>query len=284
MAITFLDIEGLPAPEIIEELDYEVILAAMVADIKARLPDIAATVDLESEPVRKLFEVAAYRELVLRARINDAIRANLVAFARSSDLDHLASFYDVIRLSGESDDAFRKRVILAIAGRSTGGTEPRYRSVALGASTEVKDAIAYRDGVSPVVNVAIFSTAPGGAADAALLNTVSQALNDPAVRMVNDTINVLSAVTTTVNVTADVWLLPDTPYSVFEALEGNLRADFEAEGGLGFDVTVSWLTARLMRPGVQKVSITAPVADVAVTSRTAAQLGTVTLVYKGRAK
>ena len=94
-----IDLSKLPAPKIIEELSFETILAAMRADLEGRLPGWTAAV-LESDPANKILEVAAYRELLLRQRINEAIRACLLAFAQGSDLDHLSAFYAVSRLEG----------------------------------------------------------------------------------------------------------------------------------------------------------------------------------------
>src|SRR5262245_34679611 len=127
-----IDLAAFPPPEAIETLDFEVILAAVMADAQARfdLAGIAYDVGgLETDPVKIVAEAASYRELLLRARINDAIRANLLAFARGADLDHLAAFYDAARMPAEGDDRFRLRIQLIIQGRSTGGTEPRYRAV-----------------------------------------------------------------------------------------------------------------------------------------------------------
>lgn len=283
MSITDLDVSALPPPQVVEELDFEAILASSAADLVARFPAIAGVIALESEPARKLLEVAAFRETLTRARINDAARSQLLAFATGSDLDHLAAFYDVVRILGESDDRLRSRVILAISGRSTGGTAARYRFIAMSASVDVRDAIVYREGTSPVVNVAVFSYAAGGIASPGLLSTVAEALNADDVRMVNDTIAVRSAVTQTANIVADVWLLPGTPLAVFDGLEAALRAAFAAEAGLGFDLTRAWLTARLMQPGVQRVEVVTPAADVAVAEYEAIALGTVALTYKGRA-
>lgn len=283
MTITTTSVAGLPAPAIIETLDFEAILTAARDDLVSRFPAIGGVIDLESEPARKLLEVTAYREVLMRARINDAVRGTLIAYATGAMLDHLAAFYDVIRLAGETDDALRARVILAIAGRSPGGTADRYRYIALSSSALVKDAVVWRDAITPQVNVAIFSTAPGGAADAALLATVTTALNASDARMVSDTIAVRSAVTQTVDVAADVWLLPDASTAVFDGLEATLRAAWAAESGLGFDLTAAWLTARLMVPGVQRVVLTAPSADVTVAEYEAVALGAVTLTYQGRA-
>jgi phage-related baseplate assembly protein len=283
MSITQIDIDALPPPKVVEELDFEALLSAAVAELIARFPPIAGVIQLESEPARKLLEVDAFREVLIRARINAAARSQLLAFASESDLDHLAAFYDVARLPGEDDARLRARVVLAISGRSTGGTAERYRYIAMTASVDVRDVIVWRDAITPTVNVAVYSFAPGGVAGPSLLSTVEAALNAPDVRMVSDTISVRSAVTQTRSVVADVWLLPDAPLAVFDGLEAALRADFAAEAGLGFDLTRAWITARLMRPGVQRVEILSPSADVAVAEFEALALGAITLTFRGRA-
>jgi phage-related baseplate assembly protein len=78
-------------PDIIETLDYEAIVSEMRDDLVARFPLIAGVIDLESEPARKLIEAFAYRELRLRARINDGARAVLLASSYGTNLDHLAA-------------------------------------------------------------------------------------------------------------------------------------------------------------------------------------------------
>lgn len=94
-----IDLSKLPAPKIVEELSFEEILAAMRADFEGRCPGWTAAA-LESDPANKILEVAAYRELLLRQRINEAARACMLAFASGSDLDHLSAFYAVSRLEG----------------------------------------------------------------------------------------------------------------------------------------------------------------------------------------
>jgi len=272
----------LTKPEIIEEIDAEAIITMMRDDLVARFPAIVGVIDLESEPARKLIEVFAYREVLLRARANDVARADLLAYALGSDLDHLAAFYDVMRLWGETDDALRARTILAIQGRSTGGTSARYRFVALSSSVEVRDAVVWHDGLSPIVYCAIFSTAVDGYASDALLATVTAALNDPAVRMVNDTIVVRRAVQTVQNIVASLTLLPDTSAEIILEVEALMRADWTTEGGLGRDLTRSWITAKLMRGGIQNCAITAPAQDVVVDPHQSISIGTVTLTVAGR--
>src|SRR5690242_20429434 len=91
MSKSVIDLSKLPPPEFVETLNYEAILAAMLQDFKARYPDYTNV--LESDPAYKILEVAAYRELLLRHRINEAGRALLVAFALGSDLDHIGVTY-----------------------------------------------------------------------------------------------------------------------------------------------------------------------------------------------
>lgn len=276
------DLSGFPPPQAVEELDFETLFAAFKADMTARMPEIAPLLELESEPATKLGQVHSYVEMLVRARINDAIRANLLAYATGPDLDHLAAFYDVVRLWDETDEALRRRVILTIQGRSTGGTAPRYRSVALGASVRVADAVVYRDGTDPTVHVAVYATDNNGVADAALLEEVRAALDDPAVRMVNDIIVVKSAVFEVVNVEANIWLLPETSNSLLDVLPDTLKSAWAAKTGLGFDLTRAWLTARLMVSGIQRVEILAPTEDVVAPPERAISIGTVTLHNMGR--
>jgi phage-related baseplate assembly protein len=280
--ITDFDVAGLPAPAIVEEISFEAILASLVEDFEARWPewDVGA---LETDPAKMILEVAAYRETILRARMNDVARANLLAFARGTDLDQLAAFYDLVRLVDEDDVRFRKRIILAIAGRSTGGTSPRYRLVAMSADVRIADAVAWVDVASPVVRISVLSSVNGGAPYPEMLAAVEAAVNHASVKMVNDTIVVEGAVFQTVNITADVWMLPSSAQAAFDGLEAELRAAWIAEAGLGFDLTPAWITARLMRPGVQKVLVTAPVVDQVVKFHQAIALGTITLTNKGRA-
>lgn len=281
-----IDFAALPMPAIIEELDFEQLLGAVIADLRDRFAAAGIDYDvgnLESDPVKIILEAATYQcNLLIRARINDAARANLVPFAKGSDLDHLAAFYDVTRLPGEKDDALRERVILAVSGRSTAGPANWYRAAARRASVRVKDAAVYRVGTGPDIRIAVLATDNFGEPDAALLTAVRDMVTSDGVRVISDRVEVVAATSTTVNVAADIWLLPSAPQTVFEGLEAALRGALQTQGGLGFDVTRSWLTAMLHQPGVHKVQLAAPMGDTIVGDNAAAKFGTVLLTYKGR--
>lgn len=74
-SFTGVDLSRLPPPDIIETLDYEVIRAEALAKFATFFPDFDAR--LESDPVVKLIEIFAFREMILRQRINDAARAKM---------------------------------------------------------------------------------------------------------------------------------------------------------------------------------------------------------------
>lgn len=274
---------GLPAPQVIEPLSFEAILAAMKADLADRFPDIGPILALESSAAVKVLQVAAYRELILRARINDAARANLLAYATDTDLDHVGANASpaVERMPDEDDERFRERVLLATLARNVGSVH-FYRLVALSTSEEVRDAIAYRDGRDPTVHVALLSTEEDGVADAELIAAVQLAFDQPEIRMVNSDVVVRSAVTAVANITAVLTLLPaQNKAAVLANAEAALRAAWVAEGGLGRDLTLDWIRARLLIAGVYSVALTAPTASVVAPPHEAIAIGTVTLTAAG---
>lgn len=318
-----IDFSTIPAPTIVEELDFEAILGEMIADLQARDPSY--TEILESDPGVKILEVAAARELILRQRINDALQATMLRYAMGSDMDNLSAFYGVTRLQGESDEALRLRTIERIMGSSTAGGRAWYRYQALAADPRVKDANVSSPAPGEVA-VAILSSeaeqvpaATGdsldqlgvafgivritgesdesyrarilaevvagggyGIASDELVAAVDERLQADDVRVITDVLTVTGAEIVPVNVTAQVWLYPDTPLAVFEGLEQGLRDAFDAQSGLGWDVTQSWLVAQLHPAGVQRVALTAPATNVICEPNQAPALGTVSLTLAGR--
>ncbi|TCR07266.1 baseplate J/gp47 family protein [Neorhizobium sp. JUb45] len=294
MASTAIDLASLPAPTIVETLNFETILSERKASFQSlwqavrasnpdlNLPEYDVSM-LETDPVVVLLEEESYREIIMRARVNAAARSNFLAFATGAELEHLAGFYDVIRMVGELDDRLRERVVLAIQGRSPGGTKERYKFIAMTASIEVEGVEVYRAGKSPVVHVAIFSTAADGIASTALLATVTATLQSSDVIMVNDTISVESAVRIVVDIEADYFLDPSAPLSTNLTMEQNLRDTWAAVQALGRDLPTSWWVSKLMVSGVQSVIPLVPIETQVAPDYAAISLGTVKLNYKGRA-
>jgi phage-related baseplate assembly protein len=78
--------------------DAAKIIAECKADLEARLGRQIAPADVEMLLINGL----AYRELLLRAQINDTARQNMVSFARGAALEYLGELVGVARLPASS--------------------------------------------------------------------------------------------------------------------------------------------------------------------------------------
>lgn len=268
------DLSRLPPPEVTRQPGFETVLAELTAAFRERWPDYDATV--ESDPVRKMLEVFAWRETVLRRQIADAARAVMLAYAGGADLDHLAALLAVARHQGESDEALRSRVRGALGAASTAGPSSAYRHHAR-AVPGVADA-SVSSPTPGTVRVVVLGSAASGVPAAPVLAAVRAALSADEVRPLTDTVQVAAAAIVSYDLTASLKVAPgpDTP-TVLAAAEASVRAYAAERGGLGRGVTTSGLTAALHVGGVEKVTLTAPAADVAASSAQAARLDTLTL-------
>jgi len=210
MSVSPIDLSRLPVPDIVETIDFENLLAERKTRLVSLYPtdqqaDVAATLELESEPMTILLEENAYREVVLPQRVNDAARAVMLAYAKGTDLDHLAALFDVARLTlvkadpehkilqvEESDTDLRKRTQLAPQGFSVAGPEGAYISHALNASAQVLDVSATSPAPCEVL-ITVLSRIGDGSADDALIDAVKAVLQDDDVRPLTDKVTVQSA-------------------------------------------------------------------------------------------
>ena len=155
-AFTAVDLSKLPAPDAVQQLDYEAILADMSQDFQRRMSAVgkAFTALLESDPAFKNMEVAAYRETLVRQRANEEVMAVMLAYAQGADLDQIGANFGVERLVlvpadpeavppveavMEANDDFRRRIQLSFEGFSTAGPTGAYIFHALGADGDVLD-------------------------------------------------------------------------------------------------------------------------------------------------
>ncbi|PHV11314.1 baseplate assembly protein [Chitinimonas sp. BJB300] len=293
-----IDINALPAPKVVEPLDYETLFSQRKAALLARQTDperakaLAATLALESEPLTILLQESAYREVLLRQRINDASLAGMLAYATGADLDHRAAEYGVARLIVqpadpladpprpavmESDDRLRYRTQLALEGFSTAGPVGSYVYHALSASAAVADVAI--DSPSPgQVRVTVLDSGPSGIPAASQLDTVTAALNAETVRPLCDTVLVEAATVTAYTVVAQLYVT-NRPESAPApaAARAKLDAYLAARRKLGADVPLSGLYAALHQPGIVRVVIQSPSADILTTPRQAALCTAITL-------
>ena len=127
-------LKNLPYPGVIEELNYDEILKSIknifkryltsdtelspaksgtssvqgLAEGASRKDGLSSSAELElleSDNYSALLETLAYRELLLRARINDSVKAMLLPFSTGDDLDNIVAIYGIERLKGERPTA-----------------------------------------------------------------------------------------------------------------------------------------------------------------------------------
>ena len=274
-AFNAIDLSTLAPPKIIEELSVEQILQEMI-DYHAEL-DSEFTAPLPSDPAYKIFEANAYREFLLRQRINEAVKAVLVAYAEGEDLDHLAAgvplkrkmvnagdptAYPPVPPTFESDDEFRKRVVLAPEGFSTAGSAGAYTFYAMSV-VGVKDAYPVSPDTKPMeVFLYILSKKGNGVPDQALLDEVNTVFSGD-VRPFTDHLHVEAANVTDYKIEATLHFMPGpSAESVLVEARKNLEAYVAKCHALGMCVARSGIDAALHIAGVHRVEVTHPAADI----------------------
>lgn len=288
---TAVDLSRLPAPSIIEVLDFETILAGLVDRVRAEMPDFEPR---ESDPAFKLLLVFAYELQNIRQRVNDAARAVMPAYAVGADLDNIAALFGITRFEitpadvplgipavMESDAEFRRRMVLAPEGYSVAGPEGAYIFHALSADPDVMDASATSPAPGYVV-VSVLARAGDGTASPELLATVDAYVSDETRRPLTDAVTVESAeiIPYAVEATLTTFSGPDGGV-VLTAAQASLDAYIASSHRLGRDITRSGLFAALHVEGVQNVVLAEPAADLIV-SRVQAPFCTGTaLAYAG---
>jgi phage-related baseplate assembly protein len=279
------DFSTLPPPEVIKTFYYETILSERMTDLRQRL--LAAGIDydvghLETDILKVVHLGDSMREVTLRSAINDAAMANLLAFALGGDLEHLAFFYDVERLEGETDDALRDRTVLAIKARSPGGSEWWYAAAAKRADVRIRSVKPYREKFWPIIHIAVLSNENGGIPDQKMLDAVTTEVMSDRVRLLNDTLIIEPAVATGTDIEADIWLLPDAAFGLMDALPEILRQAWKSEAAIGFDLEPSWIEARLHVSGVKRVQVRSPLEPVIASEGVALTPGSIKLNFMGR--
>ncbi|QND84662.1 Phage baseplate assembly protein J [Chromobacterium vaccinii] len=217
-----IDITQLPAPQVVEEIDYEALLlrrkqrlaAAVPADIRHA---VAAALELETEPLTILLQESAFTELILRQRVNEAAKATMLAYAGGTDLDNKAADYNVSRLLvapanpdanppteavWESDDRLRLRAQMAMEGTTVAGSRGAYLFHTLSASANVAAAHVESRADGPLrgdspapgeVRVWLLDARGDGVPGQELLDAVTAALSAETVRPLNDTVTAAAA-------------------------------------------------------------------------------------------
>ena len=247
-----IDLTQLPAPDVIETVSFEDIFARKKQRLIALMPEaaraaVAAALELESEPLTADLQQQAYSEMLLRERVNDACRATFLALAAGADLDHIGAARGLTRKTvqkadpaarppvpeiKESDAEFRRRIQMhpekfAVAGPYAGQGVPT------------------RD----------------------LLDKVAAHLSDEERRPLCDTVEVAAGRP------KDIAIEYETTYEggpdkrlVAAAQREELDAVIAANTGLAGELALSKIIGALDTPGVKKVRLIRPDADISCTA------------------
>ncbi len=284
-AIPSIDLHQLPKPAVVEPLNYETILHRLTQDFLQRVATLSELDLSESDPAMKLLEVAAWRELLLRQRINEAARSHLLAFATGSDLDHLATFYAVKRLHArplqptdkshtaiaareakqvESDTALRARLQAKIASGSTAGSRDYYRYQALSSDVRVKAVHCDSPGLG-IVRLSIWAHDDKGLPDDDVVTRVRNHVTDDSVRVLTDTVQVVACEPTFTPIVAKVTLQSGVMAdAVLQQARRQCHQQWQRTQGLGQSLTRAWLIAHLFMEGMAQLEVITPAKDVVV--------------------
>lgn len=130
----------LPPLNVVKQVDHETIIQDVVE--KAGLENASP-----SDPSFRTTLANTYREVLIRQDANEQARGLMLAYAKGPELDHIGVTYykhpngsPVLRIEGESNDAYRARLQKSPEGLSVAGPDGAYEFHALSAHPDVKAA------------------------------------------------------------------------------------------------------------------------------------------------
>lgn len=275
-----IDLTRLPAPKVIEELDFETIFERKKNALLELVPSsvretIAATLSLESEPLTIDLQQQAYQEMILRQRINQATASTLLAFAQGSDLDHLAAAKGIARKMVrsadpdalppiealyETDDDLRRRVQLYPEKLAAAGPRAAYEAHALDAHPKIIDARAIREVAG---TVCVFIKAADGVPSDEILQAAQDYLSAETRRPLCDTVKVKAGRPKAVRIAARIRYEsgPDLTLVKDKQLD-DLKKMLTKNSRLGASVALSKIIGALDTDGVRKIEMTSPLEDI----------------------
>lgn len=87
----------------------------------------AGSVLNDADPERILIDCMTYREVLLRNGMEWMMRQNFIQLAEGLNLDYWGGLFGTVRITGESDDVYRERIL--VANKSNGlGTKAAYKA------------------------------------------------------------------------------------------------------------------------------------------------------------
>ncbi|APX17812.1 hypothetical protein BWR17_18145 (plasmid) [Phaeobacter inhibens] len=305
MSFTPIDLDRLPPPEFIDQPDFADILAArktrlleVAKDLgasEAELAEAAAALELESEPLVQILQEDSYREVGLRAEVQDAGMERLLAFASDGNLDHIAVEFGVERAVvipadpsanppvqevQESDARLRRRTQLAPESYTTCGTEGMLIYWALNASPLVKSVKPVSPAPAQVI-LTILSTEGDGTASQELIDTVLREVEPRSPLGTQVLVQSAEILTYEAHAMITVFDGPDAEV-LREASEEDLRAFTEERHQLGHDITIAGLHGAIWQANLHNISLGDFAADLIVEPHQAAYCTGLSVTIGGR--
>lgn len=269
-----IDLSSLPPPKVVEELSFEAVLAEVKVYLISRFPAIEPTLQLESAVVNQVLQTSAYRELLIRARVNDAARSVLLAYASGGDLDQIGATFGVDRLTVtpatneaaavmESDERYRTRIQLGIFAYSVAGPIEGYIFHALTADPTIIDA-AVNNPRSNRIELTILSAHGNGEATPEQLSKVSDALSPSRARPLTDDLSVRSATVIEHSVSVRI-IVPrgPSPEVIRAGAEASIRSYCAERHRIGKALRIDGILAAARSGGrIERAIVEAPLSDI----------------------
>lgn len=284
---TIINVADLATPVAIESLNFETIVdrqkvkfqefweAVRAANPTLNLPTYDLLM-LESDPFAITNESESYRELLLRARVNDAVRAVLPAFSRGADLENIVARANVVRLvtasdedgnptAWEDDAKLLGRYLAAFAAPSA-GSEDAYIYQAATAWPQRHDVrvLDYHQlaNLIPGELDIILLAADGGSPSDGVVTDVVRAVGPKTARPATDVVTVRRATIVPYQVTAKLFVPRGaSPLAVVEARRAAVQAFADRRYHIGGLVTVAGAVSALWDANVTNVEVTSPTVD-----------------------
>lgn len=285
-----IDLAGIDPPPIIEPLDFEIIRSQVIQDVTDRLNAAGVAYDvgvLETDPFVFLCESWGARELNLRARINDAVKAVLLSSSWNGNLDQVGALLTTQRqiVNGvlETDESYRRRIQLAPEAFSTAGPEGAYVYFALqtlgpegaiDASAVMVPVVTGHPGGGVLVTVlmgnGVYQPTAAQISKLTLVFRGAQGTNLPASYgndsiPLTDVVSVAGPKVISVPITAVLTLYPGPETSVVvNASNAALAKLLASQNKLGRSLSRSEIMQALQSTGVFSVNLISPAQDVLI--------------------
>lgn len=303
-----IELDQLPEFTVLERLDSDTSIRQRMQRLKELWtlydPPAGAIYDvdnLEFDPLKIQAEMAAFFELLVRDRVNQAAKAVTTAFATGGDLDAIASRYPggVPRLVGETDDRYRTRIWLSANALSPHGVYESYVFWALTADPTLRDATAIaRKRGTPNIDVTIMkegtpvtvldtgeglTSFPDTLPTTQQIDAVQAYILDESRKGLTDVVTVRPPRIRHVAYEIDYWLFPSwNEQAMRRQLWAAMAALIEKQRWLGYSHVKAAVDDALMMSGVYNIKVNKPLDDLEIEPFEIVVVDSVKLTFKGR--